>query len=167
LTLAEVAQLETSADPLPAKYHGLANLLQPYVKFLRHLVGERSGHFVEVMQITVELNLRQFIFEALRPDHVASLLLQVFMDARRFFSTDMDSLGNRLQSLLQMTYNEVAIGIVQAHLNVLYAQRMGNNKMDEPLAYPDIRPTRGATSSSGSRTFCHVPALIKTILQGA
>jgi hypothetical protein len=56
LTLAEVAQSETSPDPLPTEYHGLVNLLRRYVKLLRHWVGERSGHFVEVMRITAELN---------------------------------------------------------------------------------------------------------------
>jgi hypothetical protein len=49
LTLAEVAQSETSPDPLPTEYHGLVKLLRRYVELLRHLVGERSGHFVEVM----------------------------------------------------------------------------------------------------------------------
>jgi hypothetical protein len=54
LTLAEVAQSETSPDPLPTnplpfEYHDLVNLLQRYVELLRLLVGERSGHFVEVM----------------------------------------------------------------------------------------------------------------------
>ena len=63
-TLAEIAQWETSPDPLPIKNHGLVNLLQRYIELLRHLVGERSGHFVEVVRITAELNLWQFIFEA-------------------------------------------------------------------------------------------------------
>jgi hypothetical protein len=104
LTLAEVAQSETSPDPLPTEYHGLVNLLRRYVELLRHLVGERSGHFVEVMRITAELNSRQSIFEALKPDQVASLLWQVFMDARRFFSTGIDTRGNLPQSLLRTTW---------------------------------------------------------------
>jgi hypothetical protein len=141
LTLAEVAQSETSPDPLPTEYHGLVNLLRRYVELLRHLVGERSRHFVKVMQITAELNSRQFIFEALKPDQVASLLWQVFMDARRFFSSGIDTQGNLPQSLLRTTYNEVAVGIVQAHLNVPYAQLMGNDTPDESSGYPEIRPT--------------------------
>jgi hypothetical protein len=65
LTLAEIAQAETLPDPLPTEYHGLVNLLRRYVELLRHMEGERSGHFVEVMRIMAELNARQFIFEAL------------------------------------------------------------------------------------------------------
>jgi hypothetical protein len=101
LTLAEVAQAETLPDPLPTEYHGLVNLLRRYVELLRHMVGERSGHFVEVMRITAELNARQFIFEALEANQVASLLWQIFMDARRFFSTGIDTHGNLPQSLLR------------------------------------------------------------------
>ena len=89
----------------------------------------------------MELNSRQFIFEALKPDQVASLLWQVFMDASRFFSTGIDTRGNLPQSLLRTTYNEVAVGIVQAHLNVPYAQLMDNHTPDKYSGYPDIRPT--------------------------
>jgi hypothetical protein len=167
LTLAEVAQSETSPDPLPTEYHGLVNLLRRYVELLRHLVGERSGHFVEVMRITAELNSRQFIFEALKPDQVASLLWQIFMDARRFFSTGIDTRGNLPQSLLRTTYNEVAVGIIQAHLNVPYAQLMGTEPPDESPGYPDMRAAGGTTpASTGPRTFRHVPASIKAILRG-
>lgn len=166
LTLAEVAQSETTPDPLPTEYYGLVNLLRQYVELLRHSVGERSGHFVEVMQITAELNARQFIFEALKPDQVASLLWQIFMDARRFFSTGIDTRGNLPQSLLRTAYNEVAVGIVQAHLNVPYAQLMGNEADEEASGYPERRSPASATPGPGSRTFRHVPASIKTILRG-
>jgi hypothetical protein len=168
LTLAEVAQSETSPDPLPTEYHGLVNLLRRYVELLRHLVGERSGHLLEVMRITAELNSRQFIFEALKGDQVALLLWQIFMDARRFFSTGIDTRGNLPQSLLRITYNEVAVGIVQAHLNVPYAQLMGNDIEEEAMGYPERRPPPNNTApgTEVSRTFRHVPASIKAILRG-
>jgi hypothetical protein len=166
LTLNEVTQAETSPDPLPTEYHGLVNLLRRYVELLRHLVGERSGHFVEVMRITAELNARQFIFEALEPNQVASLLWQIFMDARRFFSTGIDTRGNLPQSLLRTTYNEVAIGIVQTHLNVPYAQIIGHGPAEDQPNYPEPRGTSGSGHQE-SRTFRHVPAAIKSILRGA
>jgi hypothetical protein len=84
------------------------------------LVGEQSGHFLEVMRITAKLNAWQFIFKALEPGQVASLVWQIFMDAHRFFSTRIDLQGNLPQSLLQTTYNKVAIGIVQAHLSMYH-----------------------------------------------
>jgi hypothetical protein len=51
LTLAEVATAETTPDTLPTDYHGLVNLMKRYIEFLRHVVVERCGHYVEVLQI--------------------------------------------------------------------------------------------------------------------
>jgi hypothetical protein len=166
LTLSEIAQAETLPDPLPTEYHGLVNLLRRYVELLRHMVGERSGHFVEVMRITAELNARQFIFEALEPNQVASLLWQIFMDARRFFSTGIDTRGNLPQSLLRTTYNEVAIGIIQAHLNVPYAQLMGPDVSEDPPSFASLRTGDINGRGHKNRTFRHVPAAIKLILKG-
>jgi hypothetical protein len=167
LTLAEITQSETMPDPLPTDYHGLVNLLRRYVELLRHLVGERSGHFVEVMRITAELNSRQLIFESLQPKQITSLLWQIFMDSRRFFSTGIDTRGNLPQSLLRTTYNEVAMGIVQAHLNVPYGQLMGQeDNRDPPIVSSNPRVATGTTGPQESRTFRHAPAAIKTILRG-
>jgi hypothetical protein len=165
LTLAEIAQAETLPDSLPTEYHGLVNLLRRYVELLRHMVGERSGHFVEVMRITAELNARQFIFEALEPNQVASLLWQIFMDARRFFSTGIGTRGNLPQSLLWTTYKEVAIGIIQAHLNVPYAQLMGPDTSKDHPAFVSRRTAEGSGRGQESQTFRHIPPSIKAILR--
>jgi hypothetical protein len=138
------------------------------VGFLRLIVGERSGHYIEVLRIAAELNARQYVFEAIDPRQIASLLWQIFMDARRFFSTGIDIRGNLPQSLLRTTYNEVAAGIVQAHLNVPYGQLMGQDSGE--ASYSNDTDTSSAlrtTSSAESRTFRHVPPAIKTILRGA
>jgi hypothetical protein len=47
------------------------------------------------------------------------------MDSRRFFSAGIDVRGNLTQSLLGTTYKEIVAGIVQAHLNVPYAELLG------------------------------------------
>jgi hypothetical protein len=166
LTLAEVAQSETTPDALPTEYHGLVNLLRRYVTFLRLLVGERCGHYTEVLRIAAELNARQYVFETLDSRQIASLLWQIFMDARRFFSTGVDIRGNLPQSLLRNTYNEVAAGIVQAHLNVPYGPLMGQDSGEASHSNDTGGTSRPATTTE-SRTFRHVPAAIKTILRGA
>jgi hypothetical protein len=121
LTLAEVAMAETTPDAIPSEYHGMINLLKRYVELLRLVVGPRCGHYELVLRITAEVNARQHIFEALTARQIASLLWQIFMDARRFFSTGIDIRGNLPQTLLRTAYNEVAAGIVPAHLNTPYA----------------------------------------------
>jgi hypothetical protein len=163
LTLAEVAMAETAPDAIPAEYHGMINLLKRYVELLRLVVGPRCGHYELVLRITAEVNARQHIFEALTARQIASLLWQIFMDARRFFSTSIDIRGNLPQTLLRTAYNEVAAGIVQAHLNTPYAQLLGQDAGEPSEGTDDT----GMTSSRGeSRTFRHVPPSIKTALRG-
>jgi hypothetical protein len=156
---------DTNPDLIPTEYHGMVNLLRCYTAFLHHLVGDRLGHYVEVRPITAELNSHQHIFEALDARQIASLLRQIFMDARCFFSAGIEVRGNVPQSLLRTTYNKVAAGIVQAHLNVPHTELLGQDSSESSYS-PDTGSTRGRAPSE-SRTFRHVPAVIKTILRGA
>jgi hypothetical protein len=165
LTLTEVSMADTNPDPIPTEYHGMVNLLRRYTMFLHHLVGDRSGHYVEVRRIAAELNSHQHIFEALDPRQIASILWQIFMDARRFFSAGIDVRGNLPQSLLRTTYNEVAAGIVQAHLNVPYAELLGQDSGES--SYSPDTGAAGNRAPTETRTFRHVPTAIKTILRGA
>jgi hypothetical protein len=165
LTLADVAQAETTPDAIPCDYHGLINLLRRYVELLRLILGPRCGHYELVLRITAELNARQHIFEALTARQIASLLWQIFMDSRRFLSTGVDVRGNLPQTLLRTTYNEVAAGIVQAHLNAPYVQLLGQDA-GEPSEGNDGPRDGGVASSRENRTFRHVPSSIKAILKG-
>jgi hypothetical protein len=90
VTLAEVTMADTNPDPIPTDYHGTINLLRRYTMFLQHLVGTRSAHYVEVRRIAAELNKNQQMFETLDARQIASLLWQIFLDSRCFFSAGMD-----------------------------------------------------------------------------
>jgi hypothetical protein len=70
------------------------------------------------------------------------------------------------QSLLGNVYNEVAAGIVQAHLNVPYGQLMGQDS-GEASDSQDSGLSRGTLTRGEPRTFRHVPAPIRGILRGA
>jgi hypothetical protein len=87
------------------------------------------------------------------------------MDVRRFFSTGIDVRGNLPQSLLRNTHSEVATGIVQADLNVPYSQLLGQDS-GEPSYSNEGRSSFRSEAKEGARLFRHVPAAIKTILQG-
>jgi hypothetical protein len=116
-----------------------------------------------VRQSAAELCHRQDIFKNLEARQIASLLWQIFMDARRFFSAGIDIRGNLPQSLLRNTYNKIATGIVQAHLNVPLAQLLGQDS-GEASHSPDTGAGEGSRTRPEPRTFWHVPAAIKTIL---
>jgi hypothetical protein len=91
------------------------------------VVGARCAHRYKVLRITAELISRQYVFENLDARQIASLLWKIFMDAHRFFRARIDTRGNLPQSLLRTVYNEVASGIVPAHLNVPYSQLLGQD----------------------------------------
>jgi hypothetical protein len=165
----EVALADTTPDPIPLEYHGLVNLLCRYVEFLQHVVGTRCAHHYKVLWITAELISRQYTFENLDARQIASLLWQIFLDARRFFSAGIGTRGNLPQSLLPTVYkNEVASGIVQAHLSVPYSQLLGQDPGETSYG-PDTTSEvgRAAAPRNESRTFCHVPPSLKSVLRGA
>jgi hypothetical protein len=143
--------------------------LRRYGEFLQHVAGPRCGHRHEVVRITAELISRQYIFETLDARQLASLLWQIFMDARRFFSAGIDARGNLPQSLLRNVYNEVAAGIVQAHLSVPFNQLLGQDPGEasySPEAALGPGLGRAAAPSGESRTYRHVPPAVKAILRG-
>jgi hypothetical protein len=119
-----------------------------------------------VLRITAELNARQHIFEALTARQIASLLWQIFMDARRFLSTGIDIRGNLPQTLLRTTYNEVAAGIVQAHLNAPYARLLGQDAGEPSEGTDMLGDASPALARGESRIYRHVPSSIKTALRG-
>jgi hypothetical protein len=90
LMLAEVAMAKTIANAIPSEYHGMINLLKRYVELLWLVFGLCCGHYEMVVRITVEVNAWQHIFEALTACQIASLLWQIFMDTRHFFSTSIN-----------------------------------------------------------------------------
>jgi hypothetical protein len=89
------------------------------------------------------------------------------MDARRFFSVGIDIRGNLPQLLLQSMYNDIATGIVQAHLNVPYAQLLGQEPGQPSYSSDTGAEQAGSRTRSEPHTFWHVPPAIKTILRGA
>jgi hypothetical protein len=114
-----------------------------------------------VRWIAAEIISQQHIFENLEAKQIASLLWQIFMDARRFFSTGVDMRGNLPQSLLMKTYNEVTRRNVQVYLNVPYSQLMGQDPGESSDGL-QLDPKR-----EGSNLVSGVPAPIKTIPKGS
>jgi len=169
LSLSDVTTADSSPDPIPTDYHGLVNLLKRYVTLLQKTVGQRCEHYLQVRRITAELNHRQQIFEGLMLRQIGSLVWQIFMDARRFFSSGTDVRGGLPQSLLMTTYSEVASGIVQAHLNVPYGQMISEQSDAGNENGAHERTPAGGTNNNTPvpRLFRHVPPTIKTSLAGA
>jgi hypothetical protein len=66
------------------------------------------------------------------------------MDVWYFFSIGIDIQGDPPQSLLCTTYREVASSIIQAHLNMPYAELMGQDSSDDSKHPMSDEQTKGA-----------------------
>ncbi len=169
LTLAEVEQEETSPDPIPQDYRGLMDLLRTYLAFLEGVVGEQCDHYGQVYRIAAELSTQRRTYENMAGRAVASLLWQIFTDARFFFSAGLDARGTLPVSRLQITHSMLSTGFIQEQVHVPYAQLGGHT----PGGDDEADTSAGANSDGrqqggrGNRTFRHVPTCIKTCLRGA
>ena len=88
-------------------------------------------------------------FEHLGSNRIASLLWQIFLDARRFFSSAVDRQGHLPQSHLRHILNEVRLGTVSVGWNVPTTLLAGGGDSSRELylaaaAADDARGGRGA-----------------------
>ena len=111
-TSADVEANESFPDPIPTTFHEATELLKRYMYWLDAIVGHKCDHRVLVHAITQELLSRARAFEHLGSNRIASLLWQIFLDARRFFSSAVDRPGRLPQSHLRHILNEVRSGTV-------------------------------------------------------
>jgi hypothetical protein len=174
VTLEEVTLAESTPDPIPMEYHGLTALLRRYVELLKKLVGERCDHYLQVRMIAAELILKPYKFERLTAKQIASLLWQIFTDARRFFSAGLDVRNNLPQSLLSHVHNEVLMGNVTVYLNVPFDELLGHGGDIRGPTFEGAGGGSGPPSRSGAalrgttpRIYNSVPPAIKTVLTGA
>jgi hypothetical protein len=66
---------------------------------------------------------------------VVSLLWQIFLHSRQFFSAAHDAFGNPPRSLLPVVVDELRQGVVFEHINVPYLQLLGSSQAPRPTKY--------------------------------
>jgi hypothetical protein len=125
LTMADIADNDSHPDPIPKGYDGFINLLRRYLLFLERMVGNRCPHRIMVFRLADMLVRQRNTFEAMTPRQIASLIWQIFLDARRFFAASTDGDDRLPTSNLAYTCNAVAAGIVNEEANVPYDDLVG------------------------------------------
>ena len=128
ITLADVTSQDSRPDKIPSDYSGLADVLRRYHYFLMETTGTESDHGIQVENIASELIASPFLFERVSRRQIASLMWQVFMDARRFFSTGPDAHGRVPQSRLRNVHSDLMQGNIQEHVNVPYDKLLGSSR---------------------------------------
>jgi hypothetical protein len=171
ITLTDVKEGDTTPDPLPQEYNGLILLLRRYLGLLVKVVGILCPHYLKVLAITRTLVRETQSFEQAGPQAIASLVWQIFLDSRRFFSDSVDGDGNLPASNLSYILNQLSAGLMTIHTNVPYQELTnapGTGQEDTVPRGPTERNAgRKTETSTGPHVYGGVPAEIKLLLAGA
>lgn len=93
-TLADVRATRTRPPPCPTDYYGLLQMLCAYIKLLMMMFGSSCEHMRNVTTIYYLIKDKMSTFELLEKNNVAHLLWAIFTDARSYFNTAHDIMGN-------------------------------------------------------------------------
>jgi hypothetical protein len=109
-TLTDIEKGESSPSPAPRDYHGLLQLLSNYVRLLSVIVGTRSAHTREVIAIRRKLREKVDLYIDVGPREILYLLWAIFLDAREFFSQQVEPHEELPESQLRYTTNFIGVG---------------------------------------------------------
>jgi hypothetical protein len=167
LTPADVGGGDSFPDPIPIRYINAMELLKRYIHLLDAIVGKKCHHRQMVFEITHEMLQHAHVFEGLTPRHIASLLWQVFLDARRFFSDAVDHHGVLPMSNLQLLLSIVRSGDISVHSSMPFTLFSGESNGDPNSAYKTSGPAKGGATSSTHQEYASVPAKFVQLLGDA
>jgi len=168
LSVADISDNDTFPDPLPTKFLGLMELLKRYLAYLRTVTEVQCSHYAQVLRIAKELVNQAHVFEDIVARQIASLVWQIFLDARRFFSAGTDMQGNLPVSRLTHTYNDIAAGLMLERANVPYEDLVISSAptwSGDPTRR-ERAPARGSPPT-GPKIFARVPVEIRAAMHGA
>jgi hypothetical protein len=148
LSTMDVQTLEADPGICPSTYHGLRDLLRKYMKFLSVMFGDDCQHLQEIKGIHRSLGVMVSTYEAMSPDLVVTIVWQIFIDARSFFSHRGPGRAESQLSLLRMYITSCSI--TAAH-NCPKDQLLGYQQQSYHHQLPPvISPSASHAGSSGS-----------------
>lgn len=167
LSIQDLAEHETTPEAIPTTHLELQQLLRRYLGLLRVVVGENCTHRRRVRQLAVELGRQSAIYTDLTHRQIASLVWQIFLDARRFFCEGTDEAGHLPVSRLGYLVDAIIVGHVEEYANVPYGDLV---KAPAYTPVPGLTPPKARserTPDKGPKVYKKVPAEIKAALVGA
>jgi hypothetical protein len=117
--------MESTPDPLPKDFNGLLHLLRCYLALLEVVVGKKCPHFKYVQLIGRELGGNRPAFESMSPRDVATIVWQMFLDSRRFFTDATNDTGIQPVSRLDVLLDFISIGNVPILNNAPFRELLG------------------------------------------
>ena len=115
-TTDDVEKAESKPSPAPKDYHGLLQLLSNYVRLLKAAAGMKCKHLEEVTAMRRTLRNRVDLFVDVKPREIIFILWAIFMDAREFFSYQIEDAAPVPESQLKYTAACLSLGRVPADI---------------------------------------------------
>jgi hypothetical protein len=118
----DLPKIESNPDPLPKDFAGLLHLLKSYMALLMVVVGVKCPHYIQVRSIGLELNSNRQAFENVNARDVATIVWQIFLDSRRFFTDAINDTGTPPVSRLAHLLGNIQAGHIPVFNNVPFRE---------------------------------------------
>jgi hypothetical protein len=120
-----VEKAESKPSPAPKDYHGLLQLLSNYVRLLKAVAGMKCKHIEEVTAMRRTLRNRVDLFVDVKPREIIFILWGIFLDAREFFSYQIDDTVPVPESQLKYTAAFLSLGRVPTDILGVPLEQLG------------------------------------------
>jgi hypothetical protein len=154
---------------LPKDFNGLLHLIKCYLVLLDVVVGTKCFHFTFVRLIGRAFSGNRQAFENMTARDVATIVWQMFLDSRRFFTEAINVTGIQPMSRLEHLLGFINVGTVPQTGNVPFNELVGTTAVPPVIGAPVGAPAREARRETPGQhlalTF-DVPAAIATIYRG-
>jgi hypothetical protein len=125
-TIGDIEKGESMPNVIPGDYHGLLQVLSSYIKLLTTVVGSRSSaHTREVIAIQKKLRTWMDLYVDIGPRKILYLLWAIFLDARDFFSMEVQTGEPLPESQLRYTTNFIGVGRIPADIMGVPVEHLG------------------------------------------
>jgi hypothetical protein len=168
-TTDDVEKAESKPSPAPKDYHGLLQLLSNYIRLLKAVAGIKCKHLEEVTAMWRTLRSRVDLFVDVKAREIIFILWAIFLDAKEFFSHQIDDAAPVPESQLKYTAAFLSLGRVPADILGVPLEQFG-----ERTSYPStVTQDSGGGRKSNTDMFrpanfiaaenLHIPDDISTV----
>jgi hypothetical protein len=109
LSTMDVQMFEADPGICPSTYHGIRDLLRKYMKLLSVMFGDNCQHLQEIKGIHRTLGVMVSAYKTMSPDLVVTIVWQIFINTRSFFSHQGPGQAESQLSLLRMYITSCSI----------------------------------------------------------
>jgi hypothetical protein len=134
-----VEKAESKPSPASKDYHGLLQLRSNYIRLLKITAGIKSKHLEEVTAIRRTLRSRVDLFVDVKARKIIFILWAILLDAREFFSQQIEDADPIPESQLKYTAAFLPLGRVPADIMGVPLEQFGERGSALPIhGHPGI-----------------------------